>query len=48
MVSLAPEAPVGDSGFSARQLGGFTSLDRKELNDTFKKKVPYVIDSRSN
>jgi hypothetical protein len=47
MVSLAPDAPVGDSGFSAQQLGGFTSLNRKELNDTFKKKVPYVIDSRS-
>ncbi|MGC6371476.1 ParB/Srx family N-terminal domain-containing protein [Pseudomonas sp. K2I15] len=47
MVSLAPDAPVGDSGFSARQLGGFTTLNRKELNTTFEKKVPYVIDSRS-
>jgi len=47
MVSLAPDAPVGDSGFSAGQLGGFTTLNRKELNSTFEKKVPYVIDSRS-
>lgn len=47
MVSLAPDAPVGDSGFNARQLGGFTTLNRKELKSTFEKKVPYVIDSRS-
>ena len=40
MVSLAPDAPVGDSGFSAGQLGGFTTLNRKELNNTFERKCP--------
>lgn len=48
MVSLAPDAPVGDSGFTARQLGGLGALDRKELNKTLDKKVPYVIEYRSS
>jgi len=47
MVTLAPGAPVGDSGFTAQQLGGFTSLNRKELEKTFEEKVPYVIDYRN-
>jgi len=46
MVSLAPGAQVGDSGFTARQLGGMPQLDRDELEKTFEKKVPYVIDYR--
>jgi len=28
-------------------LGGFTSLNRKELEKTFEEKVPYVIDYRN-
>ena len=48
MVSLAPGAMVGDSGFTARQLGGMTQLDRDELEKTFDKKVPYVIDYRQS
>ncbi len=48
MVSLAPGAQVGDSGFTARQLGGRTQLDREELEKTFDKKVPYVIDYRKS
>ncbi|SEM39544.1 hypothetical protein SAMN04487857_101542 [Pseudomonas sp. ok272] len=47
MVSLAPDAQVGESGFSASQLGGFTTLNRKELNKTLKNKVPYVIEYRN-
>jgi hypothetical protein len=48
MVSLAPGAQVGDSGFTAQQLGGMTALDRDELEKTFDKKVPYVIDYRNS
>ncbi|MGA9701880.1 ParB/Srx family N-terminal domain-containing protein [Pseudomonas sp.] len=48
MVSLAPGSQVGDSGFTARQLGGMTQLDRDELEKTFDKKVPYVIDYRQS
>ena len=48
MVSLAPGSPVGDSGFTAHQLGGMTTLDRDELEKTFDKKVPYVIDYRNS
>lgn len=46
MVSLKPDAPVGDSGFTAHQLGGFTSVDEKVLGKTLDKKVGYVIDYR--
>lgn len=48
MVSLAPGSPVGGSGFTAQQLGGMTQLDRDELQKTFDKKVPYVIDYRKS
>ena len=48
MVSLAPGSQVGDSGFTAHQLGGMTRLDRNELEKTFDKKVPYVIDYRNS
>lgn len=48
MVSLAPGSQVGDSGFTAHQLGGMTKLDRDELEKTFDKKVPYVIDYRNS
>lgn len=48
MVSLAPGSQVGDSGFTAHQLGGMTSLDQAELKKTVEKKVPYVIDYRKS
>ncbi|TFY95997.1 hypothetical protein DYL61_00800 [Pseudomonas nabeulensis] len=48
MVSLAPGSQVGGSGFTAQQLGGFTQLDRDELEKTFDKKVPYVIEYRKS
>jgi hypothetical protein len=48
MVSLAPGSRVGDGGFTAHQLGGMTQLDRDELEKTFDKKVPYVIDYRKS
>jgi len=48
MVSLAPGSQVGSSGFTARQLGGMTQLDQGELDKTFEKKVPYVIDYRKS
>lgn len=48
MVSLSPDAPVGDSGFTAHQLGGFTAIDQKALKKTFDNKVPYVIDYRKS
>lgn len=48
MVSLAPGSQVGDSGFTAHQLGGIPKLDRDELEKTFDKKVPYVIDYRNS
>ena len=48
MVGLAPGSQVGDSGFTARQLGGMTQLDRNELEKTLDKKVPYVIDYRKS
>ncbi|MGY2378145.1 ParB/Srx family N-terminal domain-containing protein [Pseudomonas sp. SDO524_S393] len=48
MVSLAPGSQVGDSGFTAHQLGGMSQLDRNALEKTFDKKVPYVIDFRKS
>lgn len=48
MVSLAPGAAVGDSGFTAQQLGGFGAVNQKELDKTFDKKVPYVIEYRQS
>lgn len=48
MVALPGDALVGDSHFSARQLGGFSSLKRKELNKTTSNKLPYVMDYRAS
>lgn len=42
MVALAPEDAVGDSGFKARDLGGYSSLDRKELNKVAGRKLNYA------
>lgn len=42
MVALAPDENVGDSGFKARELGGYSSLDRKELNKVAGRKLNYA------
>lgn len=42
MVSLAADEVVGDSGFSARQLGVYTSVDRKELAKVAGRKLSYA------
>ncbi|MGE7993824.1 ParB/Srx family N-terminal domain-containing protein [Pseudomonas sp. NPDC089554] len=46
MVALPAEENVGDSGFSARQLGGYRSLDRKELNNAASRKLGYALEYR--
>jgi len=43
MVALGTDSPVGDSGFTARELGGYTSVDRKEMGKMASKKLPYMI-----
>ena len=43
MVALAPASLVGDSGFSAAQLGGYTSIDRKELSKMANTELGYMI-----
>ncbi|MBA4289522.1 MAG: hypothetical protein C0439_11205 [Pseudomonas sp.] len=48
MVALAPASPVGDSGFTAAQLGGYTSVDRKELSKMASKKLGYMIQYKSS
>lgn len=47
MVALAPDSPVGDSGFKARELGGYTSIDRKELGKMANNKLPYMINHKA-
>jgi len=47
IVALPDNALVGDSGFSARRLGAFSSLNRTELNKTVSDKLPYVIDYKA-
>ncbi len=42
MVALAPDEIVGDSGFKARELGGYSSIDRKELNKVAGRKLNYA------
>lgn len=48
MVTLAPDEVVGDSSFTARQLGGYHSVDRKELDKTARRKLGYVAEYRKN
>ncbi|MEB0043243.1 ParB/Srx family N-terminal domain-containing protein [Pseudomonas sp. MH10] len=43
MVALPGTALVGDSGFNARQLGGYSSVNSKALRKTVHDKLPYVI-----
>lgn len=47
MVALAADSPVGDSGFTARELGGYTSVDRKEMGKMASKKLAYMISFKS-
>lgn len=42
MVALEPDDVVGDSGFKARELGGYSSIDRKELNKVAGRKLNYA------
>lgn len=42
MVALAPEDEVGDSGFKARELGGYSAMDRKALNKVAGRKLNYA------
>lgn len=48
MVSLPPQTQVGDSGFTAAQLGGYQSLDRKELGKMATRKLGYMLDYKSS
>ncbi|MDB6145782.1 MAG: hypothetical protein JWP80_4826 [Pseudomonas sp.] len=48
MVKLAPSDFVGDSGFTAKQLGGFSFVKRKVLHKTVSTKLPYVIDYKAH
>jgi hypothetical protein len=48
MVKLAPSDFVGESGFTAKQLGGFSFVKRKVLKKTVSDKVPYVIDYKAH
>lgn len=43
MVALQADSPVGDSGFKAAELGGYSSVDRKEMGKMASKKLGYMI-----
>ncbi|WP_339522514.1 ParB/Srx family N-terminal domain-containing protein [Pseudomonas sp. EA_35y_Pfl2_R111] len=43
MVALQADSPVGDSGFKASELGGYASVDRKEMSKMASKKLGYMI-----
>jgi hypothetical protein len=43
MTKLPAQAPVGDSGFTASQLGAYSSLDRKELGKVVSRKLSYML-----
>lgn len=43
MVDLDENASVGDSGFTARQLGAFAAFNRKALNKTLDGKMAYAL-----
>ncbi|MDY7562909.1 ParB/Srx family N-terminal domain-containing protein [Pseudomonas sp. 10B1] len=47
MVALPAAALVGDSGFNARQLGGYSSVDSKTLRKTVHDKLRYVFDYKA-
>lgn len=43
MVGLDENAPVGDSGFTARQLGAFAAFNRKAFNKTLDGKMAHAL-----
>jgi hypothetical protein len=43
MVAQQPDRPLGDSGYTAAQLGGYPVIDRKELSKTMQRKLSHVI-----
>ncbi|MFI8744634.1 ParB/Srx family N-terminal domain-containing protein [Pseudomonas sp. NPDC077186] len=43
MVALPAEERVGDSGFMARELGGYAAIDRKELNKVASRKLSLLV-----
>ncbi|VXC34756.1 conserved exported hypothetical protein [Pseudomonas sp. 8BK] len=43
MVALKANSTVGDSGFTAAELGGYSSVDRKEMGKMASKKLPYMV-----
>jgi hypothetical protein len=43
MVALEADSPVGDSGFKAAELGGYSSVDRKEMGKMASKKLAYML-----
>lgn len=43
MVGLDENAPVGESGFTARQLGAFHAFNRKAFNKTLNGKMAYAL-----
>jgi len=47
MVALEAGSPVGDSGFKAGELGGYSSVDRKEMGKMASKKLPYMLAYKS-
>lgn len=48
IVNLAPSDKVGDSGFTAKQLGAFSFVKRKVLHKTISEKLPYVLDYKAH
>ena len=47
MVAQAPDSLLGNSGFKARELGGFQKIDRKELGKMANGKLGYMIDYKA-
>src|SRR5690606_14788909 len=43
MVAQPADQPLGDTGFTAAQLGGYSAMDRKELGKTTQRKLTHVI-----
>lgn len=43
MVAQPADQPLGNSGFTAQQLGGYPAIDRKELGKTTQRKLPHVV-----
>ncbi len=46
MVAQPADAPLGASGFTARQLGGYAQVDRRELGKVATRKLGYLFQYR--